>query len=409
VIQNTATRKPGFAAVHWRGKRADNYQVRNGRYYLRVYDPDKGKTIRIPQPEITTDEECYQASVAFQGLASEDRPKGSVPTLNAFWAEYEAEAMLRLRPATLNSYRINWEKHIQPVLGTKKLDKITKAHVHGVLTNMRTGVYLKGLHQQRKTSYSAQTVYNVQTVMSAIFTAAVDAGYRSDNPVSKLSKRQRAHQPDPVEVGDEKVFTPEEIVALVTAAEEEKDWRMAAAMRLAADSGFRISELAGLKIECVNFLRGSVKVSWQLEKDSVSEVGPLKWRQAIGVGARTVYPRPETMAALQRYVDQLSRDALWIGPKGWLFPTRNGTATLPAHFGKRLTELMEKVGIDRPMSFHCFRHTFVSYLAYQGFSAGHIGRLIGDAPDVVQKVYSHWINEDEFAAKVQDALQAAHG
>lgn len=44
---------------------------------------------------------------------------------------------------------------------------------------------------------------------------------------------------------------------------------------------------------------------------------------------------------------------------------------------------------------HCCRHTFVSFLIYQGYAVEEVALIVGDTPEEIRKTYYHIFQEYE--------------
>ncbi len=53
----------------------------------------------------------------------------AMPTLTEVWADYETHVLSKKRGRTPEAYRANWETHIKPALGAKRVNEITGADV----------------------------------------------------------------------------------------------------------------------------------------------------------------------------------------------------------------------------------------------------------------------------------------
>ena len=383
-----STTKPGsWERVYYNGNRADRMWKRNGRYYEKV------AKVKEPREAITSDQEALIFS-AKQTAAPSPAKIAKDVKLDVFWAtQYKASPKWKnLKPRTQATYESMWISHIEPVLGKRSVKGVTTTEIISVFDRMRQGTH------STKVEYGQQSLYNLQTVLSSIFRVAKDRGFRLDHPVADLPSSERIRQPKPTAVGNDLVYTREELARLVEHADSER-WKIM--FRLAPEIGARVSEMAGLRVGSVNFAEGSITIDLQLAReDGEWNLVPLKWAQRPGDKTRVVYPSPATMAALQVWVNSLDRRF----DNCWLFPQEKdpGQPTPVESILDAQTRAEQAAGIPaRAMKFHCFRHTFVTHYAQDGWSLDEIAQFVGDSVDMLYKRYRHYVDQDSRREKAQ--------
>lgn len=374
-------------AVYFNGQRADRMWKRNGAYYERVAG------IRTRIDEVTSDKEAVEYA-ASQALTPDEIRVQKDIKLDDFWTtQFKASPKWKnLAPRTQTSYQSMYDNHIKPVLGDMSLKSVKRPQIIKCFDRMRAGEH------SVKVGYGQQSLYNLQTTLSAIFRVAKDRGYRIDHPVADLPASERIRQPKPTAVGNDVVYTPEELAGLVEHAASER-WAMM--FLLAPEIGARVSEMCGLKVKSIDFDEGSVTIEWQVRReDGEWIVQPLKWAKVIGEKKRVVYPSPATMAALKTYVDSLDRRF----PENWLFPQERdaGQPTPIESALDALTAAEKAAGVPhRAMKFHCFRHTFVTHYAEAGWSLDEIAQFVGDSAEMLAKRYRHFVDKDRRRERAQ--------
>lgn len=133
------------------------------------------------------------------------------------------------------------------------------------------------------------------------------------------------------------------------------DVRDTAIIRLFIDSGMRVGEMAGLRVDDLDFETGSATV---LGKGSRHRAAPFGVKAAM---------------ALRRYLRARARHSHLGVPELWLGPF--GPWTTPA-FGQLLTRRGRDAGIDG-LHPHMFRHTFAHRWLHGGGTEGDLMRLAG--------------------------------
>jgi len=133
-----------------------------------------------------------------------------------------------------------------------------------------------------------------------------------------------------------------------------------AALMLLHDTGMRIGELLSLDIE-------------DIEEDRSAVI-----RTEKTVGQRRVYWNPDTEEILQRYIVERVND----GPSDLdaLFVNSPNVESGRLHrrmLQRRMKAVLKKCGIERDLSPHSFRHSFIHRLAKLGVPDAIIAQLVG--------------------------------
>lgn len=156
-------------------------------------------------------------------------------------------------------------------------------------------------------------------------------------------------------------ITDEEYQRLVAVLQKrgESGLRDLAILMLLHDSGMRVGELAALQIE-------------QVEEDCSAII-----RTEKTVQRRKIFWNADTDEVLQRYLVQRINGK---AKSDWLFVRHNGQPERPltTRSVQRIVELTCKVaGIERHLSPHSFRHSFIHRLAALGVPDAILAQLVG--------------------------------
>ena len=195
--------------------------------------------------------------------------------------------------------------------------------------------------------------------------ATVSLAYRSLQPFFKWALSEDEINTSPMErmrppiVPEEPpdVLTAQQLGALLKACagDDFEARRDTAIVRLLLDTGMRRGELAGLKVDDVDF-----------DNDVVIVMGKGRRPRACPYGNKTA-------KALDRYLRARKRHSaaglanLWLGAKGAL--TDNGVLQMIRRRGR-------EAGIER-LHPHLFRHTFAHLMLADGMQEGDLMRLAG--------------------------------
>ena len=203
------------------------------------------------------------------------------------------------------------------------------------------------------------------------------------------------------------LLTTAQVAAMVDAARTgrphspARPW-LARMILVAAGSGLRVSELGGLRVRDVDFLRREIHVREQAAVDGRGWV-PLK----SGTSERTV-PVPQSVidviAEQLREVPRGRDESVW--PRD---PGRDGQPRLHDRnsVGRALARLVELHGL-RPATMHDLRHFYASALIAAGVPVSGVQAALGHASAATTlRVYSHlWPGADDVT---RDAAARAFG
>ena len=138
------------------------------------------------------------------------------------------------------------------------------------------------------------------------------------------------------------VFSPEEVLALVRAAEDEQD---AALFLTAVFTGLRQGELIALRWRSVDFPGEHIRVTASYTNGALTSPKSGK--------VRSVPMAPAVAEALAR----LSQREHWTGDDALVFPGLTGYYLDASALLKRYKRALAAAGL-RPLRFHDLRHTF---------------------------------------------------
>ena len=159
----------------------------------------------------------------------------SVPTLNEYKIKSFEMNKSHRRDTTINDYEISYRKHIEPILGKKKLDNIKASDLE--------------LWQNKVIeSVSPRRLRNIRAVLSGILSDAYRDELIDKNPLTLV----RTIKADKVDI---KPFSVTEISTILNSSEgQEKNF-----FALGFFSGMRSGEIIGLKWSDIDFFRLEIK------------------------------------------------------------------------------------------------------------------------------------------------------
>jgi len=160
---------------------------------------------------------------------------------------------------------------------------------------------------------------------------------------------------------------------------------------LAAWTGLRFGELAGLRVIDLDLARGTVRVTRQAQEhaDGSVTVEPPK----TAAGRRTIAVPPHILPTLAAHVAGLAEGP----PDRLLFPSPEGTAQRRSNFRTRYwLPAVNAVGIPE-LHFHDLRHTGNTMAASTGASTKELMARMGHASARAALIYQHATEERDHA------------
>ena len=283
----------------------------------------------------------------------------------AEWLRY-VEQDRRRKPSTVSGYRTIVRTHLLPAFGSMPIESITPALIEA---------WLAGVDRASSTRVKALVL------MHGIFQRARKVWSLPANPVADVEK------PPLRASGDIQVFSPEEVWALVRAADSEQD---AALFLTAAFTGLRMGELLALRWRDVDFAGSAVRVR------ASYYAGHLTTPKSGKV--RAVPLAPDVSAALA----QLGRRVDWVGDDDLVFVGVGGDHLDGSALRRRYKDALARAGL-RQLRFHDLRHTFGTRMIAKA-DIRRVQEWMGHADIQTTMRYLHYAPRDEAASLVAEAF-----
>ena len=365
------------------------FRERDQRWVVQVTDPLTGK--RVTRTALTQ-KEAKQILRAMLNRIDEGKPAVDVTkTVEQFAIEWlKGQAGKRRSATTVHEYGGRFKRYVYPVIGRKRVDKITPQDVEDLLDL----VVAQGL--------SKGSVKAVKNALSAMFSDAKKARLIAKNPV------QDAEMPFMQAKPPKEYPTTQEVQELLkTAATVQGDVarELGRILLMCAHTGARIGEVLAVKWRDLDLEKQRWNLVATITRDKQGR-GNLGSRTKTGE-SRQVQLTPPLVEALKiqrdyvAYVKSMSGN--W-GEEDFVFPTSIGTFKNINNVYK----ILRKEFPDWPHTFHDLRHWFVSTGFQSGASAVQIARIVGHK-DVrtTTDTYGHILDEgkDQIVNAVQQALE----
>lgn len=174
-----------------------------------------------------------------------------------------------------------------------------------------------------------------------------------------------------------KTMVDEDVRRILEACEEgtAEGLRDRAFIELLYASGARISEVAGLKPEDIDFSQGQVRL---FGKGSKERIVPLYAVALAAIGAYLQEGRPE-----------LVRRRKGMGSARALFVSARGNDMTAGALRTRFERLVKLAGVDGTVTPHAMRHTFATELLTGGADLKAVQELLGHESLATTQIYTH--------------------
>jgi len=268
-------------------------------------------------------------------------PKDLQRTVGEAWKSFKETRWSGLRLTTQAFYEAGWRTHIAPEWEHQRLRSIGTESIEGWQARLLTE------------GKGKRTVQAVVSLLGQLFRHALRYRWVDSNPVAVARKTKSK--------GRVRAWTPDEIAALLTTANDDD----ALFIRVAASSGLRFGELAGLRWSDVNFETARITVAQQFTKGAFSEPKTENARRVVPLSG-------EIVKALKLWKLRCPRSEM-----GLVFPASDGSPLDNSNFHHRTwTPLLTKAGVPQG-TFHALRHSYASALINGNQSPKVVQTLLG--------------------------------
>jgi integrase len=305
--------------------------------------------------------------------------------------------------STEDDYNDTVRLHLVPVLGRKRLTKLTVLDLD------------KLWKAKREAGYSANSVRIMRTILRRALGQAEREGLVSRN-VAALSAAPR------VRAKEGRTLTVDQARQLLGAA---RDQRIGLAVQLALVYGLRRGEVLGLQWSALDWTAGSIRVTHSVKRIKSRDVSATQRTRLVVSEVKTPKSRrtlaltPELIAKLRQHharqaQARIAAGSLWQD-HDLIFTTELGTPIDPDHFSHDFSRLCQAAGLGHWHP-HELRHSGASLMLAHGTPLHVVSEVLGHASIAITKdVYGHLLEGDRRAAAeamtraLSEALPAAAG
>ena len=231
------------------------------------------------------------------------------------------------------------------------------------INNMSIRSYLGMLHRRNKKSSIARKL----SALRSFFNHLVKHRLIQENPTDGvLTPKQDRTLPSYLPV--------DEMFRLLDGIQTDRilDRRNRAIFETLYSCGLRVSELAGMNLDDIDFESGTVRVMGKGAKQRIVPVGK------------------KALLAVRNYREQLERMGKFeTGRHAPLFLNKNGGRLTARSIGRILKQLVERCGLLTPATPHTLRHSFATHLLDAGADLRVVQELLGHKSLSTTQKYTH--------------------
>lgn len=222
----------------------------------------------------------------------------------------------------------------------------------------------KYLAVMKEKNLTTRTTARHLSSLRSFFKFLVREGYLKANPaLSLLSPKQQKHLPS--------FLTEEEAVKLIESAvpDDERGSRDRAILETFYSTGIRISELAGLDTQDIDFIAGVLKVMGKGRKERIVPIGE------------------QALFALRKYLAKKKKET------NALFLNKSKTRITVRGIRNIVKKYIKIASIRQGVSAHTLRHSFATHLLNRGADLRCVQELLGHANLSTTQIYTHLTTE----------------
>ena len=294
-------------------------------------------------------------------------PQQTVKQLLEYWLEKVHKSHIRV--STYEEYAALMRKHIVPVIGHLRLQKLTVQHIHSLYA------------QKLEEGLSSARVRGIHAVLHSALKYAVRTNLvaRNVSDMVGLPSIQK-HEMQPLEPGQAQALL-----------EKVSEHGLGALLTVALATGMRQGELLALRWQDVDWKLGELQIRRSVRYRG--RRGFLESKPKTESGVRRVTLPSFVVEVLKRHrVSQLEvrlqAGASWI-ERDLVFCRPDGDFMKAPTLRYQFFRLLEKVGLPR-MRFHDLRHTAATLLLSMGVEMRVIQDILGHSNiATTANVYAH--------------------
>lgn len=322
------------------GKTYIYYEAR----YTEGFDPGTGKQIQRSISGKTQKEVAQKLKAALASLDSGTYIAPSKMTVGQWMDLWSDNYLGGVKDSTYAAYNATIRTHIKPGLGAIRIDSLDTHMVQSFYNSLREPT-------ERRDAVSPKTVKNVHGILHKALQQAVANGYIRINPTNScVLPRIEKKELRPLDEAETKMFL-----------DAIKGHQFESLYTFVLFSGLREGEALGLTWDRVDFIRGTILISKQLQKEKRPR-GDFRLVSVKNDRPRRIMPAPWVMQLLrnrklQQYEQKEKAGFAWSNPMNLVFTNELGGYLIPQTVVRHFKEIVTAIG--RPDArFHDLRHSY---------------------------------------------------
>ena len=366
------------------GKTYTYYEAR----YTEGFDPGTGKQIQRSISGKTQKEVAQKLKAALAALDSGTYIAPCKMTVEEWMDVWSKQYLGGVKESTVAAYNATIRTHIKPGIGAIRLDTLDTHLVQSFYNGLREPT-------KDREAVSPKTVKNVHGVLHKALQQAVANGYIRFNPTNScILPRIEKKELQPLDEAETKLFLdavkghPLELLYTITLF-----------------TGLREGEALGLTWDRVDFMRGTILISKQLQKEK-KKGGEFRLVSLKNDKPRRITPAPWVMQLfrdrkIQQYQHKEKAGAAWSNPMNLVFTNELGGNLIPQTVVRHFKEIVSSIG--RPEArFHDLRHSYAVASLRSGDDIKTVQGNLGHATAAFTlDVYGHVTNQMQEASAVR--------
>ncbi|MGH8908145.1 MAG: tyrosine-type recombinase/integrase [Egibacteraceae bacterium] len=328
-------------------------------------------------------------------LAEGGHVAASKVTVSEYLDEWLCSVRSGLRPGSFDASSSHVNAYIKPRIGAVRLQALSRRAVKAFYGELAMSGRMRG-----NGGLSDKTIHNVHRTLSKALDAAVEDGLLTRNPARGTHKLP--------ESPEQETWTAEDLATFLTSVTDDRWYAM---WRLAAFTGLRRGELAGLRWRDVDLDAGRLFVVQQRAKGG----GTVNTGRLKGKRGRSVTLDPKTVETLRQHRTAQLEAKEFLGQayqdEGLVFCHENGKPLHPDSVTKRFARLVRDA--DMPViTFHGLRHTHATVLLRALVHPKVVQERLGHSSiQVTLDVYSHAVPalQGDAAIRFAEIVDQANG
>ena len=376
------------------GKTYTYYEAR----YTEGFDPGTGKQIQRSISGKTQKEVAQKLKAAIAALDTGTYIAPCKMTVGEWMDAWSKQYLGGVKESTVAAYNATIRTHIKPGIGAVRIDALDTNLVQNFYNRLREPT-------KDRDAVSPKTVKNVHGILHKALQQAVANGYIRFNPTNAcVLPRIEKKELQPLDEAETKLFLdavkghPLELLYTVTLF-----------------TGMREGEALGLTWDRVDFMRGTILISRQLQKEKKAG-GQFRLVSLKNDKPRRIMPAPWVMQLLrdrklQQYEHKEKAGAAWSNPMNLVFTNELGGHLIPQTVVRHFKEIVSSIG--RPDArFHDLRHSYAVASLRSGDDIKTVQGNLGHATAAFTlDVYGHVTDQmkQESAARMEAFIKSVSG